>query len=266
MTAAVVRLDARLPFDHTGVLGFLASRVVPGVESVVGPVYERAGVAVSIDPTGATVSGERAVLGDAVPLVARLLDLDADPVAIGAVLGADAALAPLVAAAPGLRVPGAWDPFEVVVRAIVGQQVTVAAARTLLGRLVARCGGDGLPSPDVLLAADLDGLGMPGARVRTLRAAAAAVADGTVVLDGSAPAQEVTAALLGVPGIGPWTASYVAMRALGDGDSFPVADVGLRNAAANLGLPTKPAELAARAERWRPWRAYATVHLWRTLG
>jgi AraC family transcriptional regulator, regulatory protein of adaptative response / DNA-3-methyladenine glycosylase II len=251
-----LRLTARPPFDGRGLLDFLAHRTVLGVDTVEGSVYRRAGVAVAIDDEGATVDpateGGRA---------RRLLDLDADPAAIGSVLRRDPVLAPLVRSAPGLRVPGAWDGFEIAMRAVVGQQVTVAAARTLLGRILDRCGGGGFPTAEAVLSADLDGIGMPGARVRTLLAVARAVVDREIVLDGTASIE----ALLAVPGIGPWTASYMAMR-LGDGDAFPVGDVGLRNAAARLGLPTAPRDLAARAEAWRPWRAYATLHLWRTLG
>lgn len=266
MTASV-RLGARTPFDGDGLLRFLGRRAVPGVESVTGAVYERHGVTIVFDDEGVDVTLGTGIDGaDAIVRVRRLLDLDADPVAIGARLGADAVLAPLVAASPGVRVPGAWSGFEVVVRAVVGQQVTLAAARTLLGRVVERCGGGRFPQPEALVTADLDGIGMPGARVRTLRSVACAARDGEIDLDGAMPADAVTDALLALPGIGRWTASYVAMRALGDPDAFPAGDVGLRNAAARLGLPTEPRQLAAHAERWRPWRSYATVHLWRSLG
>jgi 3-methyladenine DNA glycosylase/8-oxoguanine DNA glycosylase len=148
-------------------------------------------------------------------------------------------------------VPGAWDPFELLVRAVVGQQVTVAAARTLLARVLDRCGG--ALTCEALAAADLDALGMPASRVATLRA---------VAVDGVDPADG--AALRSVRGIGPWTAGYVAMRS-GDGDAFPVGDAGLRVAAGRLGLPTDARALAAYADRWRPHRAYAVVHLWSTL-
>lgn len=254
-----VRFDAVAPFDGDGILDFLACRCVPGIDAVEGRTYRRPGVSVTVDDGGAEVTAD-ADVGDR---VRHLLDLDADPDAVAAVLGADPVLAPLVGAAPGLRVPGAWDPFEVVVRAIVGQQVTVAAARTLLARVVDRCGG--MVTPEALLAADLGAIGMPASRAATLVAAAAAVADGDVVLDGSVPSGDVIAQLLAVRGIGPWTAQYVALRALGDRDAFPVGDAGLRIAAGRLGLPSDPSGLAARAERWRPYRASATLHLWRTL-
>jgi AraC family transcriptional regulator of adaptative response / DNA-3-methyladenine glycosylase II len=261
-----VGLFPRAPFDAAGLLRFLELRAVPGVESVEGPTYVRRDAVLTIHEDRVVVAAtDRATTGDVAERARRLLDLDADPVAIGEVLGADPVLARLVAANPGLRVPGAWDEFEIAVRAVVGQQVTLAAARTLLGRIVERCGGAGFPTATALLDADLDGIGMPGARVRTLLAVAAAVDTGDVVLDGSAPIEDATAALLALPGIGPWTASYLAMRTLGDADAFPIGDVGLRNAATRLGLPTEPRALASHAERWRPWRSYAVLHLWRSL-
>jgi AraC family transcriptional regulator, regulatory protein of adaptative response / DNA-3-methyladenine glycosylase II len=248
-----VRLEADGPFDGAGVLEFLECRCVPGIDEVTGDSYRRAGVIVTVDPGGATVAAEDPT--DAVPKARRLLDLDADVAAVAEVLGADPVLRPLVAAAPGLRVPGAWDGFELVVRAVVGQQVTVAAARTLLRRVVDRCGG--VLTPESVLAADLDGIGMPASRTGTLRTVAAAIADGSAAADNPA-------SLLALRGIGPWTAGYVGVRT-GDRDAFPVGDAGLRIAAGRLGLPTEAQSLLAHAERWRPFRAYATLHLWRTL-
>jgi AraC family transcriptional regulator of adaptative response / DNA-3-methyladenine glycosylase II len=170
---------------------------------------------------------------------------------------------------PGLRIPGAWDAFECAVRAVVGQQVSVAAGRTFVTRLVERCGtklarpGDGLthlfPSPEALAAADLVGIGLVPARAHTLAALARAVGDGTLRLDG--PADEVRAALRELPGIGEWTAEYVALRALGEPDAFPSGDLVLRRVAAE-GHTLTPRALAERAEAWRPWRGYAAVHLW----
>jgi AraC family transcriptional regulator, regulatory protein of adaptative response / DNA-3-methyladenine glycosylase II len=196
----------------------------------------------------------------------QLLDLDADACAINAVLAADGLLAPLVAARPGLRVPGAYDGFELAVRAVLGQQVSVPAARTLAGRLASRFGTrievpGGLPSvlfpgPAALAGADLSGLGLTTTRQATLRALAAAVAAGDVALDHGADPEETAARLAGLPGIGPWTISYILMRAVGDPDAFPASDLGLRRALGHLGGST------ARADRWRPWRAYAAVHLW----
>ena len=263
----VVRLEARPPFDGAAILDFLAARAVPGVESVVGSVYERAGVSVTVGDDGIEAAVEPGVDREAAATrIRRLFDLDANAAAIDAALAGDPAMAPLVEATPGVRVPGAWDGFEVAVRAVVGQQVTVAAARTLLGRIVARCDGSGFPDAAAIVAADLDRLGMPGARVRTLRSLAEAVVRGEISFDGSIRRDDTVAALLNVRGIGPWTASYIAMRALGDSDAFPVADVGVRAGAARLGLPVEPAALLARAETWRPWRSYATVRLWRSLG
>jgi AraC family transcriptional regulator of adaptative response / DNA-3-methyladenine glycosylase II len=241
------------PFDGPGVLDFLACRCVPGIDEVDGRSYRRPGVVVTVDDTGADLD---ALDPEATAAKARrLLDLDADPAAVAEVLGRDAVLAPLVAAAPGLRVPGTWDGFELLVRAVVGQQVTVAAARTLLGRVVERCGG--VLTPESVLDADLAALGMPGARVATLRTVAAAIADGTASADDPV-------SLRALRGIGPWTAGYVGVRT-GDRDAFPIGDAGLRIAAGRLGLPTDAKALAVHAERWRPYRAYATLHLWRTL-
>lgn len=260
-----IRLPVGGAFDAGGLLGFLAARAVLGVEAVDGRTYRRGDVALTLHDDEVVVDAPDA---GSVAAARRFLDLDADPAVIGTVLEADPALAPLVAARPGVRVPGAWDGFEIAVRAVIGQQVTVAAARTLLGRLVARCGVAGVgrfPDAAEVLAADLDGMGMPGSRVATLRAVAAATLAGDVVLDGTVPADAAVAALRSVRGIGPWTASYVALRALGDTDAFPVGDAGVRAAAARLGLPVDDRALLDRAERWRPWRAYATVHLWRSL-
>jgi AraC family transcriptional regulator of adaptative response / DNA-3-methyladenine glycosylase II len=184
-----------------------------------------------------------------------------------------------------LRVPGAVDGFELAVRAILGQQVSVAGARTLAGRLVVRCGlplaaPDGalthaFPSAAELAAAALDGLGLTGARIRALHALAQAVAAGRIALDtpavtsaacraagANARSAAVCAALVELPGIGPWTAAYVAMRALRDADAFPATDLGVRNAFVRASLPADPRSIESRAEAWRPWRAYAVLHLW----
>jgi AraC family transcriptional regulator of adaptative response / DNA-3-methyladenine glycosylase II len=199
-----------------------------------------------------------------------VFDLSADPTAIARAFAADRGLAALARRRPGLRIPGAWDAFECTVRAVLGQQVSVAAARTLATRLVARAGRaldggtDGLthlfPSPADVAAADLDGLGLTGARIAALRALARAVLDGR--LDFDAPVDDVVAALAALPGVGPWTAQYVALRALSDPDAFPYGDLVLRRMAGN-GRPLTPGALKERAERWRPWRGYAVLHLWR---
>lgn len=208
-------------------------------------------------------------------LARRILDLDADPIAIDAVLRADGVLAPLVKAAPGRRVPGSPDPAEFAVRAVLGQQVSTAAARTHTARLVLAHGTalpDALragtlthvfPDPRALTAIDPDELAMPQTRKRTLTTLVAALADGEVDLGGDLAAAR--AGLAALPGIGPWTVDSVAMRALADPDAFLPTDLGIRNVAERLGLPRKDRDLIARAEPWRPYRAYATQYLWGAL-
>jgi AraC family transcriptional regulator of adaptative response / DNA-3-methyladenine glycosylase II len=200
----------------------------------------------------------------------RTFDLAADPAAIALAFKSDPLLSPLVHNRPGLRIPGAWDPFECAVRAVLGQQVSVAAGRTLAARLVARAGQelatgtDGLthlfPSPRALEAANLDGLGITGARIRALKEMARAVMDGR--LDFTLPATEVAAALALLPGFGDWTAQYVSLRALGEPDAFLSGDLVLRRVAGVDGSPLTARLLEARAEAWRPWRGYAVLHLW----
>ena len=199
----------------------------------------------------------------------RLLDLDADPEAVDRLLGADPALAPLVAAAPGRRVPRTVDGAEFAVRAVLGQQVSTAAARTVTARLAAELGdpvddpAGGLtrlfPPPERLVGAAPPG---PAARRRTLAGLVDALASGRLDLGPGADRDRARAALAGLPGIGPWTVEMVAMRALGDPDAFPEGDLGVHRGAARLGLPSTPAALRGRAGAWRPWRAYAVQHLW----
>lgn len=286
-TWLTLRLACREPFDAAGWLGFLAARAIPGVEQVTQDRYARSvqtaagpGIIELLPRPGqghvllrARLSG----LGAVSPVVGRarrLLDADADPAAIGAALATDGLLAPLVRARPGLRVPGAYDGFELAVRAVLGQQVSVAAASTFAGRLAAQHGrplaADGpldgpagrpgprvvFPGPDVLAEADLAGLGLTTARQRTLRGLAAATASGRLTLDPGADPGEIAARLAELPGIGPWTIGYILMRAAADPDAFPEADLGLRRALARLGVP------AGHPARWRPWRAYAAMHLW----
>jgi AraC family transcriptional regulator of adaptative response / DNA-3-methyladenine glycosylase II len=200
-------------------------------------------------------------VGRVVSRCRQLLDLDADPAAITAVLAADGALAPLAAARPGLRVPGAYDGFELAVRAVLGQQVSVAAASTLAGRLAARFGTAldvpaGWPSvlfpePADLAGADLAGLGLTTARQRTLRALATAVAGGGLALDHGADPEQTAARLGELPGIGPWTVAYILMRAVGDPDAFPGTDLGLRRALSDLGRPGQPRRTLAALARLR---------------
>jgi AraC family transcriptional regulator of adaptative response / DNA-3-methyladenine glycosylase II len=285
-TWLTLRLACREPFDGGALLAFLAARAIPGVEQVTGNRYARTirssagpGLVELTLPAGAKAPppGRRHVLlrarlpglcgvGRVASRCRQLLDLDADACAIAAVLAADHILATHVKERPGLRVPGAYDGFELAVRAVLGQQVSVAAASTLAGRLAARFGTrldepDGWPSlvfpaPADLAEADLSGLGLTAARQATLRALATAVASGGLALDHGADPEETAARLAELPGIGPWTVSYILMRAVGDPDAFPGTDLGLRRALGDLGCPP------SRADRWRPWRAYAAVHLW----
>jgi AraC family transcriptional regulator, regulatory protein of adaptative response / DNA-3-methyladenine glycosylase II len=276
-----VRLPFRPPFDVNTLLSFLGGRAIAGVEEVVNDAYRRA-VRTADGPAVVTLTpaSDRVRLrvlperGD--PSLRRAahdaFDLDADPSAIDAVLSADPALAPLVARRPGIRVPGTFDGFELVIRAIYGQQVSVAGARTSLGRLAATFGtplerADGsvthlFPSPKQVAAIPLEDLGMPRARAETIRRIAELVDAGGLRLDGTQPAEETLAALGEIRGIGPWTLAYVAMRALRDRDAFIAGDLGVQRSAVALGLPSSPTELTAHAERWRPFRAYAVMHLW----
>ena len=276
----VLRLDARLPWDGAAVLAFLAGRAIPGVEQVAGTTYRRTArigdatgwIEVEVTARGivAQVSlGLRAALPAVVTRLRALFDLDARPAAIAAVLGRDRRLARGVSARPGLRVPGAFDGLEVAVRALLGQQVSVRAASTLAGRLVARFGEaletphEGLdrlfPTADALRGtAEIAAIGLPRARAAALEALAATVAAG-MRLERGADAEQVIGDLVALPGIGPWTANYIAMRALGWPDAFPSGDLVLRRALGDC--TAKDAE--RRAERWRPWRAYAVMHLWR---
>ena len=285
----VLRLRHRTPFDADGLLGYLGQRALPGVEEAAGGTFRRvlvlprstAVAELDLVDNGAEVRlrlrlDDLRDLSVAVQRCRWLLDLDADPAAIGEVLGGDPLLAPLVAARPGLRVPGAVAGLELAVRAILGQQISVAGARTLAGRLVNAL-GEPLPQADGSLThrfptaealATLDpatpqpGLGLTRGRLVALRGLGQAVAAGELDLDRGADREQTEKTLLALPGIGPWTAAYIAMRALGDPDALPAADLGLRRALERHGLPGDPASIRARAERWRPWRAYAVLHLW----
>jgi AraC family transcriptional regulator of adaptative response / DNA-3-methyladenine glycosylase II len=337
-----LRLRCRPPFDGAGLLAFLGTRAVPGVELVEAPAGGAAGGGGAGAGGGGTSAGGDAAgavraaaatyrrvlalphgpgivaltpraahvdctlrladmrdLAAAVQRCRRLLDLDADPQAIVAALGDDPLLGPLVRATPGLRVPGAVDGAELAVRAVLGQQVSVGGARTLAARLTEAYGeplAETLPSceasatrpaPDergagpagaeparlthafptaaALAAVDPEQLPMPRARGRALVGLCAALAAGEVALDPGADRDETRRRLLALPGIGPWTAEYLAMRALGDPDAFPASDLGIRHAFARLDQPHDTRAVAAIAERWRPWRAYACLHLWATL-
>jgi AraC family transcriptional regulator, regulatory protein of adaptative response / DNA-3-methyladenine glycosylase II len=282
-----LRLPYRAPLDVSGLLRFLGDRAVPGVEEFVNGGYRgtlRLPHGVGIVELSDGGDHDRCVfrlddlrdLGAAVQRCRRLLDLDVDPVAVVDLLGADPVLAaPLVRRAPGRRVPGTVDGDELAVRAVLGQQVSVAGARTLAGRIVSRLGRplpepDGglthlFPEPAAIADADPASLAMPAARRDALRDLARAFDSGEVVLDPGADLIEVERGLLAIHGIGPWTVSYVAMQALGDPDAFLPTDLGVRRAISGLGHASDPASIAELAERWRPWRAYATQHLWASL-
>ncbi|WP_307535012.1 AlkA N-terminal domain-containing protein [Streptomyces sp. V3I8] len=280
-----LRLPFRAPLNPDNLFGHLAATAVPGVEEWRDGAYRRtlrlpyAPGVVALTP-GPEHIGCRLTLGDlrdltvAISRCRRLLDLDADPVAVDDRLRRDPALAPLVDKAPGRRVPRTVDEAEFAVRAVLGQQVSTAAARTHAARLVTAHGEPvddpegGLthlfPSVEALAALDPGTLAMPATRRTTLTTLVARLADGTVNLGVEQDWTETRARLLALPGFGPWTVEAVAMRALGDPDAFPVTDLGVRYAARDLGLPTTPAALTARAEDWRPWRAYAVQYLWAT--
>jgi AraC family transcriptional regulator of adaptative response / DNA-3-methyladenine glycosylase II len=281
-SAIEVRLPYRAPLDLDALLRFLGARAVPGVEDYADGVYARSlalpgGPGVVELSAGAghvrcilRLADERD-LDAAVQRCRWLLDLDTDPAAVRAALGHDPLLGPLVRAAPGLRVPGHVDGAEMAVRAVLGQQISVPAARTLAARLTERYGTalpvpHGrverlFPTPAALRAAEV---GMPASRLRALRGVAAALDDG-LVLHPDMDRAETERRLLALPGIGPWTASYLALRTLRDPDVFLPTDVGVRHALSRLGQPADPASATALAARWRPWRSYALVHLWDSL-
>lgn len=280
-----LRLPWRPPYDFAGMLDFFARRALPGVEEVDAQAYRRhfvlQGAAGTLEVTARPDDHALqlrvrhpsvSVLPDVVARVRRQFDLDADAAAIAGVLQRDRRLAPLLRHHPGMRVPGGWDAFEMAARAVLGQQVSVAAARTLAARLVTRFGArfesaDGhvisaFPTPDVLAGADLAGIGLTRKRADSLRGMAGAVRDGQVGFHGEQGLDAFVAAWTALPGIGPWTAHYIAMRALGHPDAFPAADLVLRKVVGG-GTPIPSRELAQRSQSWRPWRAYATVLLWR---
>jgi AraC family transcriptional regulator of adaptative response / DNA-3-methyladenine glycosylase II len=283
-----VRLPYRAPYDWDAMIRFLAARAVRGVESVAPDGYARTLMAdgalglVTVSPGGGDflVAEVRLPKIQALPAVIarirRVFDLSADPNLIGAHLSRDPGLAPLVAARPGLRAPGAWDGFELAVRAILGQQITVGAARGLAGKLVEAFGariddpvaaGLGLtrafPTPQSLVGQDIAALGMPRSRGAALEALARAVVADPAIFTPRADLESAVAALKALPGIGEWTAQYIAMRELREPDAFPQADFALKRAMAGEdGTRPSTAELLARTEAWRPWRAYGPQHLW----
>ena len=287
----VLRLAYRAPYDWQGILDFLALRAVPGVEAVRDGRYGRA---LRIDGTIGLVTvapgpGEtlevRAqfprlqALPQVIARVRRVFDLGADPAQVNAHLSLDPHLAPLVAQRPGLRAPGAWDGFELAVRAVLGQQITVAGARALAGRLAAQYGevlpadlaGEGLsrlfPTPQALAGIDPETLPMPRARGRALVGLATAAAADPDLFAPRGSLEAAVARLKALPGIGEWTAQYIALRQMREPDAFPHGDIGLMRAMTGPdGIRPIAAELLARAEAWRPWRAYGALHLWASEG
>ena len=273
------------PYDWPGMLEFLRRRAIPGVEFVTAERYARS---VQLDGVQGTVAVEPAsgnalratvrfpklsALPAIIARLRRVFDLAADPVPIAAHLAKDPALAPLVKARPGLRVPGAWDGFELAIRAVLGQQITVSAAVRLAGRLVAAHGehlaqpGSGLthvfPRPENLASADLASLGMPRSRAAALSAVAAAAVTDTHLFDATCGLDDAIRRLRSIRGVGEWTAQYIALRQLREPDAFPAADIGLMRAMASQeGYRRSSSDLLDRANSWRPWRAYAAQHLW----
>jgi len=292
--ALVLRLNYRPPFDFSGQLDFLRGRALAGIERVDADSYARV-IGSAAQPGWLRVSRwpdaraqfdaslqlqlhnlPAAALQDTVARVRRMFDLDADPAAIDAALAADPRLAPLLAAHPGLRLPSGWDGFEIAVRAVIGQQVSVAAARTLTARLALRFGArlpDALqahgfsqlfPTPNDLAEADVQAIGLTRARAETLRGVARALLDGRVDFSSARSLDEFVARWVALPGIGPWTAHYIALRAIGHPDAFPAEDLVLQKTLPSDGSRLSAAQLRAHAEAWRPWRGYAVLHLWRS--
>ena len=280
-----LRLPFRLPFQPDNLFGHLVATAVPGVEEWRVGAYRRTlrlphghGI-VALRPEPDHVGCQLTLtdmrdLASAISRCRRLLDLDADPQAVTDVLSSDEVLAPVVGKAPGRRVPRTVDAAEFALRAVLGQQISTAAARTHAGRLAAAHGeqvedhGGGLsrlfPAVETLAAIDQSDLAMPRSRRDSFAGLAAALAAGKVDLSVGGDWHEARLRLAALPGLGPWTIETIAMRALGDPDAFTASDLGVRAAAARLGLPATPAALSERAKAWRPWRAYAVQYLWAT--
>lgn len=283
MTDAVeVRLPFRPPFEAGALLAFFARRAVPRVETVQADSYSRSlrlphgAAVVELTPTYTHVNArfwldDKRDLSETIRRSRSMLDLDRDTHPVVAALGEDDLIGPIVRAAPGLRVPGTPDPHELAIRAVIGQQISVAGAATLAGRLVADHGEPLalaigpvthlFPSASALAAADPARLPMPAARRRALQSLAAALASDDLPLHDGMDPERAREQLLSLSGIGPWTAEYIAMRALGDADAFLPSDLGIRRALTHLGQDGSPAAAARLAERWRPYRAYAFQHL-----
>lgn len=277
MTGTVLRATA--PFDGAGVFRYLAGHAIPGIESGDDRSYRRkiriGGSAAlldvhlvsdgpSPDAVLATLDGE-AVPADLVPRVRRLLDLDADSATIDGRLARDPALAPLVAANPGIRLPGSLDAHEVLFRTLLGQQISIAATRSVLARISRELGGESglFPTAEQLAERGLEVLRGPATRVAAIHGVALALASGELVVDETVSIAELTERLVAMPGIGPWTAGYVAMRALGASDILLASDLVMLKGAVALGLPHSAAGIAEYGDRWAPYRSYATLRLWR---
>jgi AraC family transcriptional regulator of adaptative response / DNA-3-methyladenine glycosylase II len=275
-STVTLRLPARAPFDGVGLMRFFADHAVAGLESGDDTFYERpvrlpGGIAqlrVTLDgDSGVTCTARLESIADVAPLVSRvrrLFDLDADSVAIDEALAADPVLAPLVAGRPGIRLPGSIDADEALFRTLVGQQISVAAARTVLGTVTRQLGTDGLfPTAAQFAERGREVLRGPATRIATIVGVAEAIAGGELRLDLGMPAAEFIARLTAMPGIGPWTAGYLAMRVLGNPDVLLASDLVMQQSAAALGLPATARGLAGHGARWAPWRSYAGLHLWR---
>lgn len=275
----VLRLPYREPYHFPSIFQFLEQRAIPGVESVVGGEWRRVvsigestGVVAVRDFAEKRYLEARVAIDDLSKLAAakarisRIFDVDADAAKIDQQLSTHAFLTEDIRSRPGVRIPGVWDGFEICIRAILGQQISVVAARTLAGRIAAKFGkqiedlpgGDGLtcafPTPEELSGADFEGLGIMPARAETIRSVAQLLCEEPALLTGAWPSEEARARLLGIRGIGPWTASYIALRALNDPDAYPERDLGLMQALAGWG--------DAVANAWRPWRGYAAIRIW----
>ncbi|QNP39984.1 DNA-3-methyladenine glycosylase 2 family protein [Lysobacter solisilvae (ex Woo and Kim 2020)] len=288
-----LRLGYRPPYDFAAMLDFLRGRALPGVEvvdadsysRVIGPLDAPGWLRVSQWPATSRHTDEHALklelhgarpaqMLEIVNRLRRMFDLDADPQAIATALSVDARLRPLLKQRPGLRVPSGWDGFEIAVRAIIGQQISVAGARTLASRLSQRFGqplpaafAPGLehlfPTPAALADADLAAIGLTRARAETVRTVARALLEGRVDFRPERTLDDFTARWVALPGIGPWTAHYIALRALGHPDAFPADDLVLQRALPNDGSRMTAKALNARSEAWRPWRAYSVIQLWK---
>jgi len=279
-------LSYRPLFDWRRMLGFFELRAIPSVESVAGGAYRRT---IRIGETAGVISVAHSARENALLLtvalpdsrdlmsiverVRRMFDLDANMAAIHEVLDADPVLGALVGKQPGLRLPGSWDPFETAIRAVVGQQVSVKGARTILGRIATKAGprfesADHpelthlFPTAHELSVCDLEGIGMPGKRVRTIRALTEQVDRNRLSFVVKGSLSDFVEQLTRIPGIGDWTAQYIAMRAMGEPDAFPAGDLGIIRALQEDDKPLTPQQIRQRAEKWRPWRAYAAMHLW----